>query len=62
MKNSNSISFRDALKRSNYPIKIREQLKLFVSENISNYKDNTEIYLTYCFGKNIIVIKHCLNV
>ena len=62
MKASNYISLNDALKRSNYPLEIRENLKIFIGENISNYKKNSEIYLTYCFGKNIIVIKHCLNV
>ena len=62
MCDKNSISFNDALKRSDYSKETIEKVKIFVGENISKYKDNSTFYLTYCFGKNIIVVKHCLNV
>ena len=38
------------------------EVKQFIIENYSKQKENSEIYLTFTFNKNIIVIKHKLDV
>ena len=57
-----SISFNDGLNKSDYTPAVKEKAKLFICENFSQYKDSIKIYLTFCFNKNIFVIKHTLEV
>ena len=57
-----TISFDEALKKSDYTPAVKEKAKLFICENFSKYKESIKIYLTFCFNKNIFVIKHTLDV
>ena len=56
------ISFKEGLINSDYPNENKEKIKLFIAENINKYKDSANAYLTFCFNKNIFVIKHCLDI
>ena len=56
------ISFKEGLNRTDYPKENLDKVKLFISENINKYKESASVYLTFCFNKNIFVIKHILDV
>ena len=57
-----SISFNEGLNKSDYTPGVKEKAKLFICENFSKYKESSKIFLTFCFNKNIFVIKHTLEV
>lgn len=56
------ISFNEALEKSDYSEETKDKIKLFIYENITKFEENTEIILTYSFGKNIFVIRHILKI
>ena len=58
----NSISLSEGLNQSDYPPEIKDKIKLFLAENVSNYKNSFKLYLTFCFNKKIFVLKHVLIV
>ena len=62
MNESNPISLNEALNKSDYPENIKDKIKLFVLENDKYYKNNSFLYLTKCFNKNIFVIKFDITV
>ena len=62
MNSFQTITFKEGLNKSDYSNEIKQKFKLFISENIDKYKETSEVYLTYCFNKNIFVIKHTLNI
>lgn len=62
MNESNPISLNEALTKSDYPGNTKDKIKLFVFENYKHYKNNSFLYLTKCFNKNIFVIKFNISV
>jgi hypothetical protein len=62
MNNFQKISFNEALEKSDYSEETKDKIKLFIYENLTKFEKNTEIILTYSFGKNIFVIRHILKI
>ena len=59
---NNEKSLSEILKKSDYSKEKLGEVKQFISEIYTKYKENSKIYLTFTFNKNIIFIKHELYV
>ena len=55
---NNEKSLSEILKKSDYSKEKLGEVKQFISEIYTKYKENSKIYLTFSFNKNIIFIKN----
>ena len=62
MENVKKITFKEAIKKSDYPKENIDMIKSYINEHISEYGYMTTIYLTHSFNKNIFLIRHDLQV
>lgn len=62
MSSSKTISLKEALNKCEYSSETQEAIKMFIYEIMSKFKEDIKIYLTFNFGKKVIVIKYTLEI
>lgn len=62
MSSSKKLSLKEALNKCDYSSDTKEAIKMFIHEIMSKFKENIQIYLTFNFGKRVIVIKYTLEI